>query len=224
MPIMKLEYEIDQVGDKAEYCVIWLHGLGADGHDFAPVVPELGLPTSPGIRFIFPHAPQLPVTINGGYVMRAWYDVLGMDLTERQDRAGIENSAKLIEQLIDEQIDNGIAERKIVLAGFSQGGAMALHIGLRSHYNLAGIMALSTYLPLANELPLQQAKPDAPPVFMAHGRLDQIVPMQAGKNSRVLLESLGYKISWKEYPMEHSVCGEEIADISYWLQSSVIQP
>lgn len=220
---MKLEYETDQVGDKAEYCIIWLHGLGADGYDFAPVVPELDLPASPGVRFIFPHAPQQPVTINGGYVMRAWYDVLGIDLTERQDRAGIENSAKLIEQLIDEQIDDGIAEGNIVLAGFSQGGAMALHIGLRSRCNLAGIMALSCYLPLSNEIPLQQAKPGAPHIFMAHGQFDKVVPMQAGMNSKALLESSGYEILWKEYPMEHSVCGEEIADISYWLQNTVIK-
>jgi len=221
MAAMTLEYESDQIGKKAEYCVIWLHGLGADGHDFAPIVPELGLPDSPGVRFVFPHAPQQPVTINGGYVMRAWYDVVAPDLTARQDQAGIENSASLIAELIDEQIDQGISERKIILAGFSQGGAMALHIGLRSRYELAGIMALSTYLPLAEELPLQRATSKTPPIFMAHGHFDPVVPMQAGVKSKQIMESLGYKIQWQEYPMEHSVCGEEVADISAWLQGIV---
>ncbi len=218
---MKLEFEIEQVGEKPDYCIIWLHGLGADGHDFVPVVPELGLPASPGVRFIFPHAPQQPVTINGGYVMRAWYDVLGMDLTAQQDQAGIENSARLIEQVIDDQIGEGFSEKKIILAGFSQGGAMALHIGLRSRYTLGGIMALSTYLPLANELPLQQANSNAPPIFMAHGQFDPVVPIHSGKTSKTLMEGLGYNILWKEYPMEHSVCGQEIGDISYWLQSII---
>ena len=220
---MKLDSEIDQVGDKPEYCIIWLHGLGADGHDFAPIVPELDLPATPGARFIFPHAPQQPVTINGGYVMRAWYDVLGMDLTVKQDQAGIENSARLIGQLIDEQISSGFSEEKIVLAGFSQGGAMALHIGLRSRYPLGGIMALSTYLPLASELPIGPAKPDAPPIFMAHGQFDPVVPLHSGMKSKNLLESMGYNPVWKEYPMEHSVCGEEIGDISYWLQTAVLK-
>lgn len=218
---MKLEYESDQIGENPSYCVVWMHGLGADGHDFAPIVPELGLPASPGIRFIFPHAPQQPVTINGGYVMRAWYDVLGPDLTAQQDKAGIENSSKLIEQLIDDQIDNGFTEDKIILAGFSQGGAMALHVGLRSRNKLAGIMALSTYLPLAEELPLQQASPSSPPIFMAHGHYDPVVQMLAGLHSKQLLESLGYNVLWKEYPMEHSVCGEEVADISTWLQGII---
>ena len=218
MAVMKLEYELDQVGEKPEYCIVWMHGLGADGHDFAPIVPELGLPGSPGIRFIFPHAPQQPVTINGGYVMRAWYDVLGPDLTAQQDKAGIERNSKLIEQLIDDQINSGFSEDKIILAGFSQGGAMALHIGLRSCYKFAGVMALSTYLPLAEELPLRQAVPSAPPIFMAHGQYDPVVPMLAGLHSKQLMESLGYNILWKEYPMEHSVCGEEVADVSAWLQ------
>ncbi len=220
---MKLDSEIDQIGDKPDYCIIWLHGLGADGHDFVPVVPELGLPESPGVRFIFPHAPQQPVTINGGYVMRAWYDITGMDLTANQDQTGIENSAKLIGQLIDEQIGSGLSEDKIILAGFSQGGAMALHIGLRSRYKIGGIMALSTYLPLASELPVETAKPDAPPIFMAHGQFDSVVPIQAGMSSKNLLTSKGYNIVWKEYPMEHSVCGEEIGDISYWLQTEVLK-
>jgi len=221
MTLMTLAYETDQIGDNPAYCVIWLHGLGADGHDFAPIVPELGLPEEPAVRFIFPHAPQQPVTVNGGYVMRAWYDVMGIDLTTQQDQAGIENSAKLVSQLIDDQISQGIPENKIILAGFSQGGAMALHIGLRSHYKLAGVMALSTYLPLAEELPLQAATSSTPPIFMAHGHYDPVVPMLAGMHSKHLMESLGYRIVWKEYPMEHSVCGEEVHDISVWLQSII---
>lgn len=216
---MKLEFEAAQIGEQAEYCVIWMHGLGADGHDFTPIAPELGLDDSPGVRFIFPHAPQQPVTINGGYVMRAWYDVLSMDLTEQQDQAGIENSSELVKQLIEDQIALGIGSEKIILAGFSQGGAMALHVGLRSDYQLAGIMALSTYLPLENELPLHKAAATSPPIFMAHGQFDSVVPIQVGMHSKNLLQDLGYSISWKEYPMEHSVCGQEISDISRWLSS-----
>ena len=214
---MQLEYEIGHTGNSPEFCVIWLHGLGADGHDFVPVVPELQLPDSPGVRFIFPHAPHRAVTINGGYVMRAWYDIYEQDLTADQDEEGIVESSKLIEQLIEQQISEGIAQQKIILAGFSQGGAMALHIGLRLGYQLAGIMALSCYLPLAEEQPLASTCGPTIPIFMAHGNFDPVVPKDAGLNSKTLLENAGYDILWKEYPMEHSVCGEEIEDISQWL-------
>jgi len=213
-----LDYEISEIGSKPEYCVIWLHGLGADGHDFFPIVPQLNLPAQPGIRFIFPHAPRQPVTINGGYVMRAWYDIIAPDLTARQDKAGIVRSADLIREIIDEQIQQGIARDKIVLAGFSQGGAMALHIGLRDTNGLAGIMALSCYLPLADELPVPEAADNGLPIFMAHGNYDPIVPLQAGVMSKDMLKTQGYAITWKDYPMEHSVCVEEIADISEWLR------
>ena len=213
-----LDYEISEIGSKLEYCVIWLHGLGADGHDFFSIVPQLNLPAQPGIRFIFPHAPRQPVTINGGYVMRAWYDIIAPDLTMRQDKAGILRSAELIREIIDEQIQQGIARDKIVLAGFSQGGAMALHIGLRETNGLAGIMALSCYLPLADELPVPEAADNDLPIFMAHGNCDAIVPLQAGVTSKDMLKTQGYPITWKDYPMEHSVCAEEIADISEWLQ------
>ncbi len=214
-----LEYELSEIGSKPEYCVIWLHGLGADGHDFFPIVPQLNLPDSPGVRFIFPHAPHQPVTINGGYVMRAWYDIVAPDLTARQDKDGILRSAELIRELIDEQIQQGISRDKIILAGFSQGGAMALHIGLRESETLAGIMALSCYLPLANELPVPEAATHSElPIFMAHGNYDPIVPLQAGVLSKEILAKQGYAITWKDYPMEHSVCAEEIADISQWLQ------
>ena len=213
-----LDYEISEIGSKPEYCVIWLHGLGADGHDFFPIVPQLNLPAQPGIRFIFPHAPRQPVTINGGYVMRAWYDIIAPDLTMRQDKAGILRSAELIREIIDEQIQQGIARDKIVLAGFSQGGAMALHIGLRETNGLAGIMALSCYLPLADELPVPEAADNGLPIFMAHGNYDPIVPLQAGVTSKDMLTTQGYAITWKDYPMEHSVCVEEIADIGMWLR------
>lgn len=214
-----LDYELTEIGGEPEYCVIWLHGLGADGHDFLPIVPELKLPETPGIRFIFPHAPEQPVTINGGYVMRAWYDVVSADLTAHQDQAGILRSAELIREVIEDQARQGISRNKIILAGFSQGGAMALHVGLRETRPLAGIMALSCYLPLANEMPVTKAEnEDSFSIFMAHGDYDPIVPVQAGVMSREILAKLGYTVIWNEYPMEHSVCAEEITDISQWLQ------
>lgn len=214
-----LDYEISEIGSEPEYCVIWLHGLGADGHDFSPIVPQLNLPAQPGIRFIFPHAPRQPVTINGGYVMRAWYDIIAPDLTARQDKAGILRSAALILEIMDDQVRQGISKDKILLAGFSQGGAMALHIGLRETKGLAGIMALSCYLPLADELPVPEAIQNGYlPIFMAHGNYDPIVPLQAGVMSKDMLTTQGYAIIWKDYPMEHSVCEEEITDISEWLR------
>lgn len=214
-----LEYEIAETGTEPEFCVIWMHGLGADGHDFAPIVSELNLPDSPDIRFIFPHAPMQPVTINGGYVMRAWYDIVAPDLTARQDRKGILQSATAINNIIKEQQESGIPSEKIILAGFSQGGAMALHIGLRSDLDFAGIMALSCYLPLADELSIPPAsqKPGLA-IFMAHGTSDPVVPINAGQLSKQHLNQQGYQVTWKDYPMEHSVCGEEVLDISRWLK------
>lgn len=214
-----LEYEQTQTGASPQYCVIWLHGLGADGHDFAPIVPQLNLPPAPAIRFIFPHAPTQPVTINGGYVMRAWYDIVAADLRARQDKDGIVQSAQKIMQIVDDQQQQGIEAHNIILAGFSQGAALALHLGLRSGTGFAGIMALSGYLPLAEEMPVAAADPAIQcPIFMAHGVYDPVVPLAAGTESRQRLVSLGYHIDWHEYPMEHSVCAEEIADISRWLQ------
>jgi len=213
-----LEYEQVQVGDSVNYCVIWLHGLGADGHDFVPIIPELQLPTTPGIKFIFPHAPTRPITVNGGYVMRAWYDIAGPDITARQDQQGIEQSTRLVDELIAAQNASGIATSNIVMAGFSQGGAIALHMGLRSSHRFAGIMALSTYLPLADELPLESASDHSASIFMAHGTHDSIVPLTAGVASKRLLIDKGYTVEWHDYPMEHAVCMEEIQDISRWLQ------
>lgn len=198
--------------------VIWLHGLGADGNDFAGLVPELDLSACPPIRFVFPHAPSLPVTINGGYVMPAWYDIRGTDLVSRQDDAGIRHSASAIEALIEFEAARGIPFENIVLAGFSQGCAMALHTGLRFKHRLAGIMALSGYLPLADTFPAERHHANAPtPIFMAHGSMDPVVVPARGEASRDLLRGLGYQVQWHTYPMQHSVDPREIADIATFL-------
>ena len=201
--------------------VIWMHGLGADGNDFVPIVNEIDLSGAPGIRFIFPHAPTRPVTINNGYVMRAWYDISFGDLegnTRKADEKGVRESQAQIGQLIARENGRGIATGKIVLAGFSQGGAIALHTGLRYPGTLAGVMALSTYLPLAESF-AKEASPanTKTPVFMAHGTQDPVVPYTMGRGSRDLLQQAGYALEWQEYPMQHSVCLEEVADIGRWL-------
>ncbi|WP_455209757.1 alpha/beta hydrolase [Kaarinaea lacus] len=218
-----LPAEVIQTNSSPTASVIWLHGLGADGHDFAPIVPQLSLPADLGIRFIFPHAPVKPVTINNGYVMPAWYDVVSIDLRQGQDREGIVQSQQALVQLIENEITNGIAAERIVVAGFSQGGAVALFTGLRFPQRLAGIMALSTYVPLADSTEAERSDANRDiPIMMAHGEYDQTIPMQAGEESKELLGQLGYKVNWHTYPMEHSVCGEEVADISAWL-SLVLQ-
>ena len=198
--------------------VIWLHGLGADGNDFAGLVPELDLSACPPSRFVFPHAPSMPVTINGGYVMPAWYDIRGTDLVSRQDDAGIRQSASAIEALIEFEASRGIPYENIVLAGFSQGCAMALHTGLRFKHRLAGIMALSGYLPLADTFAAERNPANAStPTFMAHGSMDPVVVPARGESSRDLLSSLGYPVQWHTYPMQHSVHPREIADIAVFL-------
>jgi len=198
--------------------VIWLHGLGADGRDFAAIVPELNLGDCPPIRFVFPHAPSLPVTLNGGYVMPAWYDIYGPDLLQRQDAAGIAQSAHAIAALIEHEIARGVPAERIVLAGFSQGCAMALHTGLRFPQRLAGIMALSGYLPLADTLAAERAPANQlTPIFMAHGSQDTVVVPARGEASRDLLQQLGHTVQWHSYPMPHSVHPREIADISAFL-------
>lgn len=205
--------------------VIWLHGLGADGHDFASIVPQLDLRGCPPIRFIFPHAPTLPVTVNGGYVMPAWYDILGANLVDRQDVAGIQKSEKAIVALIDQEVARGIPYERIVLAGFSQGCAMALHTGLRLPHRLAGIMALSGYLPLASQFAAERHTANAKtPVFMAHGTQDPVVVLKRGEDSRDALLALGHPVQWHTYPMPHSVHPKEIADISAFLQQVLGQP
>lgn len=198
--------------------VIWLHGLGADGNDFAGLVPELDLSACPAIRFVFPHAPDLPVTVNGGYVMPAWYDIYAPDLVKRQDEAGIRTSEKAIQALITREVARGIPAERIVLAGFSQGCAMALHTGLRYPQKFAGIIALSGYLPLADQFAAERHNANArTPIFMAHGNQDPVVVPARGEASRDLLTRLGYTVEWHSYPMPHSVHPQEVADIARFL-------
>lgn len=198
--------------------IIWLHGLGADGHDFVDVVPELALPGRPGVRFVFPHAPMRPVTINGGYVMRAWYDIRDDSGVRREDPAGVRASQKAIEALIEREKERGVPAAAIVLAGFSQGGAMALYTGLRYGERLAGVMALSCSLPLADTLVAEAAPANRDvPIFMAHGTHDLMIPMARALRAREVLTGLGYRLEWHEYQMPHSVCAEEIAHIGVWL-------
>lgn len=205
-------------GENPTATVIWLHGLGADGHDFEPIVPELGLPDDLHLRFLFPHAPSIPVSINSGYIMPAWYDMKHTEIGYQQDEAGIRESARQIQLLIDREEMHGIASNRIILAGFSQGGAMALHVGLRQGEPLAGIMALSCYLPLIETVEqelLQESK--STPVFMAHGVNDPVVPYALGDTSQRKLQELGLNVDWHSYPMEHSVCPEEIIRIGKWI-------
>ena len=198
--------------------VIWLHGLGADGHDFAGLVPELDLSNCPPIRFVFPHAPSMPVTVNGSYVMPAWYDILGPDLVSQQDAAGIQASERAIVALIAQEVARGIPAERIVLAGFSQGCAMALHTALRLPQKLAGIMALSGYLPLADRLTAERHPANgSTPVFMAHGTQDPVVVIARGEASRDALAALGQPVEWHSYPMPHSLHPREISDISAFL-------
>ena len=204
--------------------VIWLHGLGADGNDFVPIISELDLSGCPGIRFIFPSAPSMPVTVNGGYVMPAWYDIVGRNLTDQEDASGIQKSAVAIIQLIEREASRGIAYDNIVLAGFSQGCAMVLHIGLRFPHKLAGMIALSGYLPLAMSANLEKHSANqTTPIFMGHGEYDSVVIPERAQASYALLEKMGYQVSWNEYSMEHSVNQEELADISHFLQRVLIK-
>ena len=199
--------------------VILLHGLGADGYDFVPVVRELEKLGVPPARYVFPHAPTRPVTINGGYVMRAWYDILGTDLVRREDERGIRASQGMVEALIEREVARGVARSRIVLAGFSQGGAITLHTGLRQPQPLAGLIALSCYLPLAESLSKEAAAGSkGVPVFLAHGTQDPVVPLARGAASRDALKAAGYAVEWHDYPMPHSVSAEEISDIAAFMQ------
>jgi phospholipase/carboxylesterase len=203
-----------------KYSVIWLHGLGADGHDFENIAHELHLKAEPGIHFIFPNAPVQPITINGGMKMRAWYDILEMSMEHRVDIAGIYQSAKLIGQLIEQEMDKGIPSEHILLAGFSQGGVIALHAGLRYPHKLAGNIALSTYLPTLEQLNTERsAANNATPVFMGHGILDSVVAIESGKATFNALHTLGYNVEWHDYLMGHSVCIEELGHISIFINS-----
>ena len=201
-----------------EASIIWLHGLGADGHDFEPILPELGAAITERTRFVFPHAPMRPVTINGGYVMRAWYDVIDADIARRADAAGVHESEKILCGYIDAEVASGIRPERIVVAGFSQGGAIALHGGLRYPQRIAGVLGLSCYLPLPAAIAQGLAPTNAmTPIFMAHGSEDPVIPVQAGTQSRDFLKSLDYDVEWHTYPIQHAVCLEEIADIDRWL-------
>ena len=202
----------------ARACIIWLHGLGADGHDFEPLIPQLGLVDTLGVRVVLPHAPQRPVTINSGMVMPAWYDIRAADFSSGEDREGIRESQQQLQALIRREVDNGIAPERIVLAGFSQGGAIVLHTGLRYPQPLAGILALSTYLPLADTLAAEAAAANSKvPIMMAHGMQDPVVPMMLALQSRDRLQQLGYGVKWHSYPMQHALCPEEIGDVRDWL-------
>ena len=201
-------------------CVIWMHGLGADGSDFVPIVPELELPDSLTVRFVFPHAPMQPVTINLGIVMRAWFDVYDLGGGRGEDEAGVRASQARVEALIAREKSRGISASKIVLAGFSQGGVMALHTGLRHPERLAGIVALSCHMPLGNTLPAEASAANRDvPIFMAHGVHDDLISVARASQSRDVLLGLGYPVTWREYPMPHSVSREEIGDIAAWLRS-----
>jgi phospholipase/carboxylesterase len=204
-----------ETGPNPAATVIWLHGLGADGHDFEPIVPELRL--AKPVRFVFPHAPIRPVTINQGMRMRAWYDIFQFG-GGPEDDAGVRESQKMVDEMVSSESQRGIKPSKIILAGFSQGGAIVLQTALRHPERLAGVMALSTYLPLSATLEKERNKANHDvPIFMAHGKFDDIIPIDKAKRSREVLEKLGYRVTWKEYPMPHSVCPEEIADISRFL-------
>lgn len=203
-------------GAKPVGSVIWLHGLGADGHDFEPIVPELRLPADLPLRFVFPHAPVRPVSVNGGVPMRAWYDIVSLDATGRADAAGVRDSTNLLEALVSREQERGMASGRIVIAGFSQGGAVAINTALRAENRLAGLMALSTYIALPDEFAASKGNRELP-VFMAHGSFDPMIPMQWGRASADRLIDSGFEVEWHDYPMAHAVCPQEIQDIRAWL-------
>ncbi len=217
-PIRVDAVEVEPGTAAADAAVVLMHGLGADGHDFESLVPELRLPSSPSLRWVFPHAPVRPVTINGGTRMRAWYDIAAIDRRATEDEAGIRESAQAIGALVRRERERGVRAERIVLAGFSQGGAMALFTALRWPERLGGVVGLSCYLPLAAALGAEAHPANAAvPVFMAHGTLDPIVPVALGEGTRDLLRSRGYDVEWHDYPMPHSVCAPEVGDLRAWL-------
>jgi phospholipase/carboxylesterase len=214
-----------ETGPSPVATVVVLHGLGADGNDFVPLTQELDLKAVGPVRFVFPHAPVIPVTINNGYRMRAWYDILGQDLVRLEDEAGLRSSLASVEALLARQQERGISADRIVLAGFSQGCAMALLTGLRHRERLAGIVGMSGYLPLAATTATERSDANAmTPIFMAHGQQDPVVDIERGRTSREMLRALGYAVEWHEYPMGHSVCMEEIADVNRWLLGVLAKP
>ncbi len=208
-----------ETGPNPTVAIIWMHGLGADANDFVPLVPELDLAGLPAIRFVFPNADTMPVTVNGGYVMRAWYDIVATDLGRQEDEGGLRASQAKIEALIARENARGIPNERIILAGFSQGCAMTLQTGLRQTQPLAGMLCLSGYVPIAAKAASEHTPASkATPIFLVHGRLDPVIPLARATASRDLLQQWGYQVEWHEYHMPHSVCGEEVADISAWLK------
>ncbi|MBX3653350.1 MAG: dienelactone hydrolase family protein [Ramlibacter sp.] len=213
-----------ETGANPRASIVLMHGLGADGSDFVPIAHELKLAPVGPVRFVFPNAPVIPVTINGGHAMPAWYDILGIDLARREDEAGLRRSQAAIEEVLAREVSRGIPAHRIVLAGFSQGCAMALMTGLRHAQRLAGIAGLSGYLPLAGTTGAERHAANADtPVFLAHGQMDDVVVISRATQSRDALQALGYDVQWHDYPMPHSVCLEEIADLNHWLLR-VLQP
>jgi phospholipase/carboxylesterase len=211
-----------ETGADPRNCVIWLHGLGADGHDFEPVVPLLGMHAVSATRFVFPHAPVRPVTINNGMRMRAWYDIRGMQVSRDQDEDGIEHSAGLVRALIRRENERGIGCSRIVVAGFSQGGAIATHVALRYPEKLAGLLALSTYLLFPDRLARERSQANAGiPVFVGHGSMDPMVPLGMGQHFTDTLTALSYTVSWHQYPIPHSVDQEELTDVGAWLRATL---
>jgi phospholipase/carboxylesterase len=207
-----------ETGPQPAWSVIWLHGLGADGHDFEPIVPELVEDDWPALRFVFPHAPVRAVTINNGMRMRAWYDILGLEIAQRQDERGVRESIAFVNALVQREVARGVPSTRILVAGFSQGGAIALAAGVRHAERLAGIVALSTYLPIAESTEREASAANrAVPIFMAHGSLDPVVGQALGQMSCGLLQKLGYPVDWHSYPMPHSVSAEEIGDLAAWM-------
>ncbi len=207
-------------GKNPQHSIIWLHGLGADGEDFAPIAQQIRLPVA--VRYIFPHAPMRPVTINGGFVMRAWYDIVEPNISGRQDTEGIRASQSKVEALIAQEVARGIPQHNIFLAGFSQGGAVVLHTALRQILPLGGVLALSTYLPLGEQAQTEMcAEAKATPIFLAHGLGDSVIPFAVGEKSRDALLALDCNVEWHEYKMQHSVCEQEIGDIAAWLKFKI---
>lgn len=211
-----IEIEPDGI---AKHSIIWLHGLGADGSDFVPIVPELRLPSQLGVRFIFPDAPVMPITVNNGYEMRAWYDIYSLSSLDKRDHIGVKRSIVSVSQLIEREIARGVSSENIILAGFSQGAAIALTAGISYLKPLAGILALSGYLPLAEETFTHAHNANRIiPIFIAHGTDDMVVPYALGKATYAAIQAAHYPVTWRSYPMAHSVCGPEVADISKWIQ------
>ena len=218
---MNLEKITKQTGESPKIVIIWMHGLGADGHDFEPVVPHFDIPGL-AIKFIFPHAPKIPVTINGGMTMRAWYDIKLMDIDKHVDEQGVIDSEKQILELIEEQVAQGFKYEQIIVAGFSQGGAMSLQLGTRINKKIAGIIALSGYLPIPEQLTEEKNQINInTPIFMAHGTHDPVVPFVLGQASKKTLIQAGYNVDWHEYPIQHNVSMDEIMDIKQWIIKTI---